>query len=423
MKESARARAESSHARISALDPQLRSCIGVREESISEAALIDAGVSRGSLAGWTIGIKDNFDVAGTPRSDGLGPPLPRAAEEDSEAVRRLRAAGAVIVAKTNLEELSFGATTQNRAWGRCRNPWDLTRIPGGSSGGSAVAVAAGLVDAALGTDTGGSLRNPAALCGISALRPTHGWISRRGVTPLSPSMDVVGPMARSVTELRPLLAALTNKGEVPGSSTLSALAVGVHGDYFAEDIDDQVAGSFDALLGLLHSVGARLVNVAFSRVPEVAEAMATLQNAEAAQSLMSYWDDPRVSEGIRERLNIGRSATRRQLEAASQTAESWRVEVADAFEHVDVIVTPATPFVAPPIQNENIVRLSRQINKFTGCWSLAGMPALVVPLQLSANRLPVGGQLIGRKGSDWQLLGICEAIQAASGWHEATPPT
>jgi len=97
--------------------------------------------------------------------------------------------------------------------------------------------------------------------------------------------------------------------------------------------------------------------------------------------------------------------------------------VADAFEHVDVIVTPATPFVAPPIQNENIVRLSRQINKFTGCWSLAGTPALVVPLQLSANRLPVGGQLIGRKGSDWQLLGICEAIQAASGWHEATPPT
>jgi aspartyl-tRNA(Asn)/glutamyl-tRNA(Gln) amidotransferase subunit A len=360
----------------------------------------------GPLSGWRIGVKDNIDVAGTVRTDGLGPPHPAPAETDSVAVARLRAAGAAIVAKTNLEQLSFGATTQNPAFGPCLNPWDHDRIPGGSSGGSAVAVAAGLVDAALGTDTGGSLRNPAAFCGVSALRPTHGLIPMDGITPLSPSLDVVGPMARSVAELSALMAALA--GATPEPTTLDGLRVGVPRTYFLDDLDADVARGFDALLELFADVST--VELPVEDVPE---AQQKLLNAEAAVSLRDWWDDPRVSDGIRERIDLGRHAG--DLTHAHRIAGAWRAAVAAAFETVDVIVTPATPFVAPLRADDNLVRLSRRINRCTGVWSLTGGPALVLPL--ARDGLPVGGQLIGPPGADRRLLAVGEAIQAVSDWH------
>jgi Asp-tRNA(Asn)/Glu-tRNA(Gln) amidotransferase A subunit family amidase len=245
---------------IRALDPTLRACIHVREDEASlEARDVDAGVRSGPLAGWTLAVKDNMDLAGSVRTDGLAPGHPPPAQRDATAVRRLRDAGAVVLAKTNLEALSLGATTQNPAWGACRNPWDLTRVPGGSSGGSAVAVAAGMVDAAVGTDTGGSVRNPAALCGISALRPTPGWIPTDGVTPLSPDFDVVGPMARSAGALRAMLAVLAGRPaphRLPAA--LRGLRVGVPDEFFYDDLHPEVAGGCETLLDLLAAAGAAL---------------------------------------------------------------------------------------------------------------------------------------------------------------------
>jgi aspartyl-tRNA(Asn)/glutamyl-tRNA(Gln) amidotransferase subunit A len=419
--ESALARTQRSLKRIEALDGQLRSCVVVRYDAAAEAARVDASRRGGALAGWTVAVKDNIDVAGTVRSDGVGPPHPPPAAADSVAVGRLRAAGAVVVAKTNLEQLSFGATTQNPTWGRCRNPWDRSRIPGGSSGGSAVAVAASLVDASLGTDTGGSLRNPASFCGVCALRPTHGLVPMTGVTPLSPSMDVIGPIARRVVDLRRLLTVLVDVTDEAVAQSLPGLAVGVPSAYFLDELDQNVARGFDALLALFCGCGARLSPVRLARVADVPDAMATLQNAEAARSLRAYWDDPRLSDGVRERLDLGRAVTDQQYELASRIADAWRRTVREAFETVSVIVTPATPFVAPRIGADNLIVLSRQINRFTGCWSLARTPALGLPLPLSSDGLPVGGQLVAPELADWRLLAIGEAIQSVSDWHERLP--
>lgn len=418
----ARARAERSLARIAALDGRLRSCIVVRAAAVEEAAEVDARGQSGPLAGWTIGVKDNTDVRGTVRSDGLGPPSPPPASSDATAVARLRSAGAVVVAKTNLEQLSFGATTQNLTFGACRNPWDTHRIPGGSSGGSAVAVAAGLVDVALGTDTGGSLRNPAAFCGVSALRPTHGLVPVAGVTPLSPSMDVVGPMARSVEQLAPVLAALGGRA-IPETAGWAEATIGVPRDYFVDDLDRDVARSFDALLDLLTGSGARLKAVALAGAAGVPEPMSVVQNAEAAQSLRAYWDDERLTPGIRHRLEMGRQVGPAELSAAKAAVATWCRTVETALTEVDVVITPTTPFVAPVADAEegDLVAVSRRINRFTGCWSPTGTPVLALPLPRSAAGLPVGGQLVAARGRDARLLALGRDLQRETDWHAGVP--
>jgi len=377
----------------------------------------------GRLSGWTFAIKDNTDIQGASKSDGLGPPHPRVATRDAEAVRRLRAAGATILAAANLEELSFGATTQNPAWGACRNPWDPTRIPGGSSGGSAVAVAAGMVRAALGTDTGGSLRNPASFCGVSALRPSHGLVPTLGVTPLSPSMDVVGPIARSVEELAAVMEALAG-GTVraPELVDLADLVVGVPSTYFFDDLEPAVGSGFDAFLSLLTACRARVVPLGgLGDVAAVHLAMATLQNSEAIRHLQPYWNDPRVSDGVRGRLEAGRAVTTAEIEHSAAIAAQWRVAVDDALDQVDVLAVPATPFVAPVAAADDLTQLSRRINRLTGCWSLTGTPVLAIPTAPAPAGLPVGVQLIGARGADRRLLSVGESIQRESDWHLRRP--
>ncbi|WCB95150.1 Glutamyl-tRNA(Gln) amidotransferase subunit A [Baekduia alba] len=417
-------RTRASLERIDALDGALRACVLVRRDAApAEADAVDRRADPGPLAGLTFAVKDNTDVAGAITTDGLGPPHPAPAAADATAVRRLRAAGAVLVAKANLEQLSFGATTQNPTFGGCRNPWDRTRIPGGSSGGSAVAVAAGLVDVALGTDTGGSLRNPAAFCGVSALRPTHGVVPVAGVTPLSPSMDVVGPIARRVSDLAKVMDVLAPAQAAPGTAAdAEGLAVGIPTTYFLDDLDPGVARGFDALLDALRAIGARPVPIALPGVGAVPDAMAALQNAEAARSLRAYWDDTRLSDGIRERMDLGRTRTDEQLAGAEVVADAWRDTVAGAFAQVAVIATPATPFTAPPINADNLVALSRRINRCTGPWPLTRAPALVLPLPLAPDGLPVGGQLVAAPGADARLLALGAALQAHTDWHEQTPP-
>jgi aspartyl-tRNA(Asn)/glutamyl-tRNA(Gln) amidotransferase subunit A len=195
--------------------------------------------------------------------------------------------------------------------------------------------------------------------------------------------------------------------------TLAELRVGVPGGYFLDQLDRDVSNGFEALLALLRDAGAQLSAVSLPGVEDVPDAQSLLLNAEAAVSLRPWWDDPRISPGIRERIELGRRAG--DLTHARRIADAWRATVAAAFETVDVIVTPATPFVAPSRADENLVALSRRINRFTGVWSLTGGPALVLPL--ARTGLPVGGQLIGPRGADQRLLAIGEAIQAVSDWH------
>jgi aspartyl-tRNA(Asn)/glutamyl-tRNA(Gln) amidotransferase subunit A len=250
---------------------------------------------------------------------------------------------------------------------------------------------------------------------VSALRPTHGLIPMDGITPLSPSLDVVGPMARSVAELRPLLAALTGHTGELAHVPLAGLDIGVPEAYFLDDLDHAVARGFDALLAVLRELGALLVRADLPEVADVPDAQSLLLNAEAAVSLRRYWDDPRLSDGIRERLELGRATGERELAQARSTLDAWRRTVVTAFASVAFLVTPATPFVAPLRADENLVRLSRRINRLTGCWSPVGGPVLALPLPHEG--LPVGGQIVGPVGADRRLLAVGEAIQALTDWH------
>jgi aspartyl-tRNA(Asn)/glutamyl-tRNA(Gln) amidotransferase subunit A len=407
---------------IGELDDRLRACIVVRGEAAwQEACALVERQPSGPLYGWTVAVKDNMDVAGTIRSDGLRPAHGPAAARDSEAVRRLRVAGAVVVAKTNLEELSFGATTQNAWWGKCRNPWDPDRLPGGSSGGSAVAVAAGMVDAALGSDTGGSIRNPAAFCGISALRPSIGWVPTAGVTPLSPDLDVVGPMARSVEQLRVLLSVLAQRAAPPQQpEPLRVLRIGIPESFFYDELHPLVGVGCERLLAVLEEGGSRLRRLSLSGAEETPEALSLLLNAQAAELHGALLSDERLDPQVRDRLLLGRAATAQQRRAARGVAARWQREIGEAFEGVDLLLVPTTPMPAPPIDGTHLVGVSRQINRLNCAWSLARLPALAIPC--AADTLPVGAQLVGPHGSDWKLLEAGAAVQRLTDWHERRPP-
>ncbi len=412
---------EESLAAIDALDGDLRACIHVRRaEALAEER--ELGPSAGPLRGWTIGVKDNMDVAGTVRTDGLRPPHHPAATADSEAVRRLRAAGAVIVAKTNVEELSFGATTQNEWWGRCRNPWDRERIPGGSSGGSAVAVAAGFTTAALGTDTGGSLRNPAALCGVSALRTTHGLIPFDGVTSLSPDFDVVGPIARTAAELAVVLDALV-PGEPPaGQATLAGARIGIPDEFFYDDLHPDVAAGAEAVIAELTAAGARVQPVHLDGAAAAREALGVLLNAQAADLHPQWLEDDRVAAMIRDRIALGRDTSERERGAAAAVATSWRATVGRSLGEVDALMAPTTPMPAPLIDDEHMVAVSKRINRLNAPWSLAGLPAVTIPAPIGGVGLPVGVQFVGQPLADRRLLEVTQELQQVTDWHARRPP-
>ena len=408
-------------AAIAARDADLRACILVRADAALAEERVEANRG-GALRGWTVGVKDNMDVAGTTRSDGLRPPHGPPAAVDCEAVRRLRAAGAVVLAKTNLEELSFGATTRNDWWGTCRNPWDRDRIPGGSSGGSAVAVAAGMVTAALGTDTGGSLRNPAAFCGVSALRTTHGLIPSDGMTSLSPSFDVIGPMARSASELAQLLAALAPGGRLDNRRVSDTPRIGVPEEFFYDDLHPDVAAGCEAVATELVEGGATLKHLRLGGADAAREALAVLLNAEAADVHPHWLEDERVAGKIRDRIALGRDVGAPERKAAGEVAARWRRTVAAGVEGVDALLVPTTPMPAPPQDDEHMVAVSKRINRLNAPWSLAGVPALTIPGPLGAEGLPVGVQMVGPRFADRRLLALAERVQARADWHTQRPP-
>jgi aspartyl-tRNA(Asn)/glutamyl-tRNA(Gln) amidotransferase subunit A len=406
---------------IERLDPLLNACISTRFDAAwAEAEELERGAVRGPMHGWTVVVKDNMDVAGTVRTDGLRPPHPAPAARDAAGVGRLRDAGAIVLAKANLEELSFGATTQNAYWGRCRNPWDTARVPGGSSGGCAVAVAVGMADIALGTDTGGSVRNPAALCGVTALRPSAGAVPCGGVTPLSPSYDTVGPFARNAEQLRVAMEVLSGRALSTAPGDLRCLRVGVPSAFFFDGLDADVAQGCDELLAMLAAAGAQVRRVELPGASEARAAGSVLMTAEAAELNRSLRDDSRIDAQVRDRLSLGAGASANEHAAARAVALRWTADVLHALEQVDVLMSPAVPLVAPTIDGTHLDDMSRRISRCSIPWSLARVPALALPLH--ARDLPVGAQLVGAPGRDALLVGVAEAIQACTDWHLREPP-
>ncbi len=407
--------AKAALARIAAENPRLNAFLTVTAESALADARraeieISKGKYRGPLHGVPISVKDLFHVRGVPTTAG-SKILRVTPRSDSAAVARMRAAGAVLLGKTALHEWAYGVTNNNPHFGPTRNPHDVSRIPGGSSGGSAVAVATGMGFASLGTDTGGSIRIPASLCGITGLKPTFGRVSTQGVIPLGASLDHVGPLVRSVEDAAILFEALTGKRVKDFRQGSRGLRIGVPEYFFFENIHADVERAVRAALAELESCGARLVKVRINGAAEANVASRTILLVEALKPHRRY--RARRSEygaDVRGNLETGERVSKKELRDARGVRTRFARELAGVFERIDVLITPTTPVTAPKIGATTIEidghseELRPGMTRLVRCFNMAGLPAISVPCGRDSVGLPIGMQIVGKRNAEVTVL-------------------
>jgi aspartyl-tRNA(Asn)/glutamyl-tRNA(Gln) amidotransferase subunit A len=439
---SSRALTDAYLTRIARYDDAVGAFITVAEEEAREQAEIadthlERGEPVGPLHGLPIGIKDNIDTAGTRTTVGSRFFAHRVPTSDAEVVRRLREAGAVIVGKLSLPEFAYGGTTPNAHHGDCRNPWDLARIPGGSSGGAGAALAADFCACALGTDTGGSVRSPAALNGVSALRPTLGRVSSAGVFPITWSFDTVGPMARSVSDLsavyevlagldpsdpRSVEAHLAARDDL-GVADPSAVRIGLPSNFYFDAVDPEIVDLVRRAATVLEGLGCATDEVA---IPGAAEAEAATRRMISAEALAIHaerlaTDAARFGEDVRRRLSSGEAVTGPQYARDVQTGREWRLALSRVFDRFDVLLTPTAGVVAPLAAQTEMIETTRVMTRLTYGWTLAGLPVLALPCGFSGGGLPVGLQLIARPWAEQTLFTLGAAFQRETRWHMQGP--
>jgi aspartyl-tRNA(Asn)/glutamyl-tRNA(Gln) amidotransferase subunit A len=424
--------------RIEAEQPRLRAFITVTPElAVADARRVDLARASGErlpLDGMPIAVKDNVDVASIRRTVGSQLFGDHVAERDAEIVSRLRAAGAVIIGKTNMHELAFGATSANETFGAVANPWDAGKIPGGSSGGSGVAIAADLCIASIGTDTGGSIRLPAAFTGVAGLRPTYGAVSTRGVFPVAHSLDTVGPLARSVLDVASVFAVIAGyDARDPWSVDLpsppvdvmpdvSGLRIGLPQPFFFDALDPEVERAVRVAATVLCDLGANVSELELQGGAEAAEACGVLIKVEA---LALHERDLRersdlFEEGTRRRLALAEGLGATDLVRLIERATEWRAAVRRAFHGLDLMLTPTTPGPAPA--TGEVVTTTAAVVPFTHAIGLAHTPALSLPCGFTGDGLPLGVQLVAAPGRDELTLRAGAAYQSATGWHRMRPP-
>jgi len=425
-------------AQIEKLNPTLNAFITVTADSALEQARtaedeIIRGHWRGPLHGIPLALKDLIDTAGVRTTAASAVFKDRIPAEDAEVARRLKNAGAVLLGKNNLHEFAYGGSSMISYYGEVRNPWNPAHIAGGSSGGSAAAVAAGLCYGAIGTDTAGSVREPAALCGVVGLKPTYGRVSARGVIPLSVSLDHVGPITRTVSDAAVMLQAIAgydagdlNGFEMPVPDYLAALRedsksarIGVSRKFFYEDLDPEVTSAVEQALGVLRTLGCDLrqieLDVPTDRTLQAAESYAYHAKF-VARSPELY--QPETLRRIRKGQEIGSEevAHRREL-------QKIRGEIGRVFEEVDVLVTPTTPVPAPTIaelkQNPDLLRPRELLLlRNTRPGNMWGLPAISVPCGFTSAGLPIGLQIIGPHWREDKVLQLAYTYEQATTWHK-----
>jgi len=431
--------------RIERLDSRLSSFITLTAERAleqarqAEQALAHsrAGQPLGSLFGIPLALKDLFETEGVRTTAGslfYAQHIPTA---DAAAVGKLRAAGAVLLGKTNMHEIALGLTSRNPHFGDCRNPWALEHVAGGSSGGSAAALAARFCPGALGTDTGGSVRVPAALCGVVGLKPTFGRVSLRGVIPLSWNLDHVGPLARQVKDVALLLQAIAGYDrrdpgsvDVPVDDYLLQIAAGIKGwrialaedDYFAptEAAVQQAVGQ--AALALQNS-GAQIERVAFPDAHPAALANGMMVTADAAALYADrlHTQPEKFGADVLIRLKSGAALPLYDYIQARRIQTQMRRQFIEFFADYDILLMPTTPVVAPPIEGPNAVELARLLTRYTAPFNLTGLPAVSLPCGFTAQGLPIGLQMIAKPWAEASLLRAAYAYEQATDWHETAP--
>ena len=463
-------------ARIEALEPTLHAFNTVAaDRALARAAAIDADRQKwrnAPLAGVPIALKDNLCTKGLRTTassrilDNFVPPY------DATVVERLESAGAVIVGKTNCDEFAMGSSTENSAYGPTRNPWALDRTPGGSSGGSAVAVAARMTPVALGSDTGGSVRQPAGLCGVVGLKPTYGRVSRYGLIAYGSSLDQIGPFARTVRDAALTLSVIAGKDAADATSVsepvpdftgaltgdIRGARVGVPRRLVGDGVDAEVSRAFTTALNAIAARGATLVDVELPHAAYAIPVYYLVATAEASSNLARY-DGVRYGYRAQAHASVAAGSSRTSLQEmyAATREEGFGPEVKRrimlgtyvlsagyydayylkaqqvrtlilrdydrAFEQVDVVAMPTTPTPAFKIGERTADPLQMYLGDvFTVSANLAGLPAISVPCGFSELGLPIGLQLTGRRFDESTLLRIADAYERDTEWSKQPPP-
>ena len=381
------------------------------------------GHDRGPLHGVPVSIKDLFDVRGTPTTAASRVRAEHVADRDAPAIAQLRAAGAVLIGKTNLHEFAFGTTNEDSSFGPARHPLDPSRSPGGSSGGSAVSVAAGMALATLGTDTGGSVRIPAAACGIVGLKPTYGELSAEGLVPLARTLDHVGPLSVSVTDAWLMYRGLHGARERIDfdADALKALRIGVLRSYFCDLLDDDVRASFEGSLAAIRAAGASVgdAEVPHSAVIAPVYLHIVLGEAAAYHGEMLQAAGARYTPPVRLRLEMARYVLAEDYVRALALRDQLKEEVDRALEGCDALVLPTLPIPAPYIGESTVQVGTAQepvrnvMLRLTQLFNLTGHPAITIPCGAARNGLPCGFQIVGRRGATETLLQAALSLENA----------
>ncbi|MGA8258636.1 MAG: amidase [Arenicellales bacterium] len=426
-------------ARIEALNGELNAYITVTPELALEQARradreLARGRDRGTLHGIPVAVKDLFDTAGVRTTCGSKLFENQIPDKDAVAVARLLDAGAVMLGKTNMDELAYGTCSINPWFGAVANPWAPDRDPGGSSGGSAAAVAAGMAYAALGSDTGCSIRQPAHCCGVVGFKPSFGAASKAGVLPLVWSMDHVGPLARSVEDAAAMFGALVghdpadpySSAAVPaggfevGRVRIEGLRLGLVRRFFFEGNPDVIHVVEDAL-ARLRDAGAVLVEL---DIPDLEEAHAAARTSFAEATAVHERDleqrPDAFSEAVRAKLEAGAETKATKYARAQHFRRGFTARVEQLMAHCDVIACPTATIAAAPIHHRPEA-YGLHAWKNTGIFNLTGHPSLSLPCGLTEDGLPVGLMITGRLLGDWMLLEIAHACEGALGWSGAHP--
>lgn len=427
--------------RIENDDPVVNAFITVMgDQARRDAAALDEaaekGQWRGVLHGMTIGVKDNIDTVGVRTTSGSSFFKDHVPTADATVIKKLKAAGAIIIGKLNMHEFAFGGTTQNVHFGACHNPWNPAHIPGGSSGGSGAAVAAQMCDGSLGTDTGGSIRLPGAINGVVGIRPTLGRVSNGGSVRVSLSFDTIGPLAYRAEDVARILAAIegydpadTSSRRGPGDELLRGLHAGVAGlrigipkNFFFEDVDPEISTRVHAALEQLESLGAILTEISIPGAEDAQEQMKALLYSDAAAFHKERLETNPDGFGKPEfdRLQFGVNTTGMQYAEANDWRNSWIRQLDDVFAHVDIVASPTTPVLTPPIEGADMIKTTHRLTEKTFAWSMGGNPAVSVPVGF-VDGLPVGMQLAGARWRDGMLLRAAVAYQSVTDWHTARP--
>ncbi len=440
MTDAARTQTDACLAQIEALNDDLTTFITVTAVAArGQAYAADKAASEGRwlglLHGMPIALKDNIDTAGVRTTSGASFWVDRTPNADAPVVSRLKAAGAVIVGKATLGELVFDVRSHNPIVGHAKNPWDQTRSPGGSSGGSAAALAADMCVGALGSDTGGSVRIPAAFCGVSGLRPTHGAVPSSGATPVSVGNDTIGPMARRAVDVARMFAVMAGYDASDPHSIdhdfgnflprlhdgVAGMRIGIPRNFFFDSIDADIEAAVRKAASEFEALGAELIEVDLPGAEETYLHTSVLIYCDAALFHRQRLTDERqaFSPPIYKRMSRGLDLTGVDYAAAVRFKETWMRTVANVFDDVDMILSPTTPVPALPLEDApNLHELTRRAASLTYAGSIASIPGLSMPCGFTGCGLPVGMMLQAAWWNDPLLLKAGCAYQMVTDWHE-----